>query len=87
MGMVDYLDYTYWMVYLQFLKYENENYLYPSLKVFLAKPEMLDGLIFLSGLCSLHVSALIFSGVVELYALIGHVLRVDPSIDHIEKDL
>ena len=34
MGMVDYLDYTYWMVYLQFLKYENENYLYPSLKVF-----------------------------------------------------
>ena len=29
---------------------------------------------------SLHLSALIFSGVVELYALIGHVLRVDPSI-------
>jgi len=50
------------------------------LKVFLAKPEMLDGLIFLSCLCSLHLSALIFSGVVELYALIGHVLRVDPSI-------
>ena len=35
------------------------------LKVFLAKPEMLDGLIFLSCLCSLHLSALIFSGVVE----------------------
>ena len=31
-------------------------------------------------MCSLHLSALIFSGVVELYALIGHVLRVDPSI-------
>ena len=56
------------------------------LKVFLAKPEMLDGLIFLSCLCSLYLSSLIFSGVVELYALIGHVLRVDPSIDHIEKD-
>ena len=57
------------------------------LKVFLERPEMLDGLIFRSCLSSLHLSALIFSGVVELYALIGHVLRVDPSIDHIEKDL